>query len=46
MAFFLSWLVLVLAFYTTLPEKFIKKKIDDEGLCGFLSKHIELFGQI
>jgi hypothetical protein len=45
-AFFLSWFVLPLAVYTNLPAKFIKKKIDDDGLRGFLSKHIELFGQI
>jgi len=39
-------LVLLLALYTNLPEKFIKKKMDDDGLRGFLPKHIELFGQI
>jgi hypothetical protein len=42
----LSWFVLPLAVYTNLPKKFIKKKIDDDGLAGFLPKHIELFGQI
>jgi hypothetical protein len=39
-------LVCIAALYTNLPEKFIKKKIDDDGLRGFLSKDIELFGQI
>jgi hypothetical protein len=34
-AIFLSWSVLPLALYTNLPEKFIKKKIDEDGCVDF-----------
>jgi hypothetical protein len=36
-----SWFALPVALYTNLPEKFIKKKIDDDGSRRFVSKHID-----